>query len=84
VVVGRISGMIACPGDRYAFGTAETTGHACAHGLTNAGIATRLFLRETTVRSHVTSILAKFGARDRVQVVVRCYEAGLIRPGRST
>jgi DNA-binding NarL/FixJ family response regulator len=55
-----------------------------AHGLTNAEIATRLFLGETTVKSHVTSILAKLGARDRVQVVVRCYEAGLIRPGRST
>ena len=55
-----------------------------AHGLTNAEIATRLFLGETTVKSHVTSVLAKLGARDRVQVVVRCYEAGLIRPGRST
>jgi len=54
-----------------------------AQGLTNAEIATRLFLGETTVKSHVTSILAKLGARDRVQVVVRCYEAGLIRPGRS-
>jgi DNA-binding NarL/FixJ family response regulator len=53
-----------------------------ARGQTNAEIAGRLFLGETTVKSHVTSILAKLGARDRIQVVVRCYEAGLVRPGQ--
>jgi DNA-binding NarL/FixJ family response regulator len=53
-----------------------------ARGETNAEIAGHLFLGETTVKSHVTSILAKLGARDRIQVVVRCYEAGLIRPGQ--
>ena len=52
-----------------------------ARGETNAEIAGHLFLGETTVKSHVTSILAKLGARDRIQVVVRCYEAGLVRPG---
>lgn len=55
-----------------------------AHGQSNAEIAASLFLGETTVKSHVTAILAKLGARDRVQVVIRCYEAGLIRPGRRT
>jgi DNA-binding NarL/FixJ family response regulator len=54
-----------------------------ALGLTNAEIAGRLFLGETTVKSHVTSILAKLGARDRVQVVVRCYETGWVRPGHT-
>jgi DNA-binding NarL/FixJ family response regulator len=53
-----------------------------ARGQTNAEIAGHLFLGETTVKSHVTSILAKLGARDRIQVVVRCYEAGLVRPGQ--
>ncbi len=53
-----------------------------ARGETNAEIAGHLFLGETTVKSHVTSILAKLGARDRIQVVVRCYEAGLVRPGQ--
>jgi DNA-binding NarL/FixJ family response regulator len=53
-----------------------------ARGESKAGIAGHLFLGETTVKSHVTSILAKLGARDRIQVVVRCYEAGLVRPGQ--
>ena len=53
-----------------------------ARGLTNAEIAKHLFLGETTIKSHVTSILAKLAARDRIQVVVRCYEAGLVRPGQ--
>lgn len=53
-----------------------------ARGQSNAEIASQLFLGETTVKSHVTSILAKLGARDRIQVVVRCYEAGLVRPGQ--
>ena len=53
-----------------------------ARGQSNAEIARELFLGETTVKTHVTSILAKLGARDRIQVVVRCYEAGLVRPGQ--
>jgi DNA-binding NarL/FixJ family response regulator len=53
-----------------------------ARGKSNAEIASHLYLGEATVKSHVTSILAKLGARDRIQVVVRCYEAGLVRPGQ--
>ncbi|MDQ0278504.1 DNA-binding NarL/FixJ family response regulator [Arthrobacter silviterrae] len=51
-----------------------------ASGLSNAEIARMLFLSETTVKTHVAHVLAKVGARDRVQLVVRCYESGFVRP----
>ncbi|MFI5694664.1 response regulator [Kribbella sp. NPDC051586] len=53
---------------------------AVARGLSNAEVAHELFLGETTVKTHVTSILAKLGVRDRLQAVIRAYESGLIRP----
>jgi len=50
-------------------------------GLTNTEIAGRLYLSPLTSKTHVSRILGKLGARDRVHLVVIAYETGLIQPG---
>ncbi|MHC8608209.1 response regulator [Paenarthrobacter ureafaciens] len=52
-----------------------------AQGKSNPEIAAGLFLSEATVKTHVGHILAKLGARDRVQIVVIAYETGVVSPG---
>jgi DNA-binding NarL/FixJ family response regulator len=53
---------------------------ALAGGATNAEIAAALHLGETTVKTHVSRVLTKLGARDRTQAVVMAYEMGVVRP----
>ena len=52
-----------------------------AGGLSNVEIAGELYLGIQTVKTHVGNVLAKLGARDRTQAVIRAYDSGFVTPG---
>ena len=54
---------------------------AVARGLSNAEIAEQLFMSHGTAKTHVSRLLTKLDARDRAQLVVIAYEAGVVTPG---
>ena len=51
-------------------------------GMTNAEIAASLFISTATAKAHVARLLAKLGARDRVQLVIIAYQTGLVPPSQ--
>ncbi|MFE7602120.1 response regulator [Streptomyces sp. NPDC057494] len=52
------------------------------HGMSNHEIAAELFIGPATVKTHVARLLTKLDARDRIQLVIAAYEAGLVSAAR--
>jgi DNA-binding NarL/FixJ family response regulator len=52
-----------------------------ALGLSNEEIARKIYVSSSTAKTHAARAMTKLGARDRAQLVVFAYQAGLVRPG---
>ena len=83
----RVAGSLAVPADDAALAVLTDREREVltlvGQGLTNEEIGRRLFLSPLTAKTHVSRIMSKLLARDRVQLVVVAYETGLVAPGRS-
>ncbi|KQM14293.1 LuxR family transcriptional regulator [Plantibacter sp. Leaf171] len=81
----QVAGVIAAPLDDAAIvGLTEREREVLAlvgRGLTNEEIGGALFLSPLTAKTHVSRIMSKLAARDRVRLVVIAYETGLVSPG---
>jgi DNA-binding NarL/FixJ family response regulator len=83
-----ISEFVARPPDAVAAGMERLTNRErevaalVAHGLSNDEIAEAMVLSPTTAKTHVSRAMIKLGARDRAQLVVFAYQAGLVTPKR--
>lgn len=75
--VSRTPAGVSTPGVESLTAREREVWRLMASGLSNAEIATSLFLGEATVKTHVSRVMTKIGARDRVQAVVLAYENGL-------
>jgi len=82
----RVAGSLAAPADDAALAVLTDREREVlalvGQGLTNEEIGGRLFLSPLTAKTHVSRIMSKLLARDRVQLVVVAYETGLVAPGR--
>jgi DNA-binding NarL/FixJ family response regulator len=87
-LIGRILSQPDPPRGRLAAGLSELTAREreittlVGVGLSNEEIAEQLFISPATAKTHVNRAMMKAGARDRAQLVVFAYEAGLVTPGR--
>ena len=79
-----VAGLPAGGGTAHAEAVARMTSreqdvlHCVARGLNNAETARALHISETTVKTHLGRLLTKWGARDRIGLVVMAHEAGLV------
>jgi DNA-binding NarL/FixJ family response regulator len=84
-LIAEIAGRLKKPRPAAELGSLTEREHEVlllvGNGLSNDEIAARLVLSPATAKTHVSRIMTKLGVRDRAQLVVLAYEAGLITPG---